>query len=106
MLSEPTQRMENCLNTNWQQLEMLVEILQQHSLEQAEEIFTMYSDPRQKGRIILTEAQFNLVKKVYTRCFISNRFSLNDDQLILQFFMNLKALYSRIQKQHTEAHKA
>jgi len=46
MLSEPTQKMENCLNTNWQQLEMLVAILQQHSHEQAEEIFTIFCDQK------------------------------------------------------------
>jgi hypothetical protein len=41
---------------------------------------------------VLTEAQFNLIKKVYTRCFIRNKFSLGDNQLVTQFFLNLKAL--------------
>lgn len=27
MLSEPSQKLENCLDTNWQQLELLVAVL-------------------------------------------------------------------------------
>ena len=64
-----------------------------------EEIFTMYCDPKQNGKIILNEAQFDLVKKVYTRCNIDNKFSLNDNQMIMQFFMNLKALRQRVERQ-------
>ena len=33
MLSDPTQSIENCGNTNWQYLEMLVATLQQYSSE-------------------------------------------------------------------------
>eukprot|EP00347_Sterkiella_histriomuscorum_P005789 403355263 len=100
MLSEPSQKMENCLNTNWQQLEMLVAILQQLPLDQYEDIFTLHVDPKQNNKVILTETQFNLVRKAYMRSFSQgdNKFSLNDDHMITQFFMNLKAMYHRIQR--------
>ena len=49
----------------------------------SEEIFTIHVDPKHGGKVILTEQQFNLVKKVYTKCFIDNKFSLNDNQMIL-----------------------
>ncbi|CDW78238.1 UNKNOWN [Stylonychia lemnae] len=101
MLSEPAQKLERCLNTNWQQLEMLVAILQQTPIDKSEDIFNLYQDPKQNNRIVLAETQFNLIRKVYTRCYINNKFSLNDDQLIIQFFMNLKALHQRIQKQES-----
>ena len=55
MLSEPTQRIENCKNTNWQLLEMVVVILQQHSAEQADEIFTLHHDPKAMEKLVLTE---------------------------------------------------
>ena len=62
----------------------------------------MHHDLKHPEKVILTESQFNLVKKVYPRGFIDNKFSLNDPQLINQFFMNLKALFYRISRQ-TEA---
>ena len=99
ILSEQTQRLENCKNTNWQLLEMLVAILQQHTAEQTEEIFKMHHDLKHAEKVVLTEAQFNLVKKVYPRGFLDNKFSQNDPQIITQFFMNLKALYVRISRQ-------
>ena len=49
----------------------------------SEEIFTLHLDPKQGNKVILTELQFNLIKKVYTKCFIDNKFSLNDNQLII-----------------------
>ena len=45
----------------------------------SDEIFTLHTDPKQGNKVILTEQQFNLVKKVYTKCFIDNKFSLNDN---------------------------
>ena len=74
--------MEHCSNTNWQHLEMLVASLQEYSPEQVEEILTLHVDQKQGSRIVLTETQFNLVKKVYTKCFLDNKFSLYDNQLI------------------------
>ncbi len=53
------------------------------------------------GKLILTEAQFNLVKKVYTKCFSQvthGRFSLSDNELVMQFFMNLKHLHTIIKR--------
>ena len=78
---------------------IILSALSFESEEQLDEIFTMYCDPKQNGKIILNEAQFDLVKKVYTRCNIDNKFSLNDNQMIMQFFMNLKALRQRVERQ-------
>ena len=78
---------------------MLVAALQEIPEDQVDEVFTMHTDPKQGAKIVLTETQFNLVRKVYTKCFIGNKFSLLDDkQLILQFFLNLKAMQARISK--------
>ena len=91
-------------------LEMVASVLEQYSPKEAQELFTLYSDPRQsggstpatlgiQGKLILTEAQFNLVKKVYPKVYANGqRFSLSDNQLILQFFMNLKSLYGVMAK--------
>jgi hypothetical protein len=51
-----------------------------------------------QGKIILTEPQFNLVKKVYTKSFstVHGRFNLSDNELVLQFFMNIRYLYGLI----------
>ncbi len=55
---------------------------------------------KKHGSIVLSEVQFDIVKKVYTKCFIDNKFSLiNDPQMILQFFKNIKALKNKLQKQ-------
>ena len=64
----------------------------------------MYADPKAAHKVVLSEAQFDLVKKVYMRCFTSagHKFSLTDNQLILQFFMNLKALYTRIHTKQSD----
>jgi len=53
-----------------------------------------------QGKLILTEPQFNLVKKVYAKSFstVHGRFNLSDNELVLQFFMNIKHLYSIIQR--------
>ena len=82
--------------SNLKHLKMLAAILEQYSPQEAAELFVLHSDPKQgggatpatmgiHGKIILTEAQYNLVKKVYPMCFSfgSGRFSLNDNQLIL-----------------------
>jgi len=45
-------------------------------------IFVMHKEQK-SGRIVLTEPQFNLVKKVYTGCFNKDRFSLSDNKLVL-----------------------
>jgi hypothetical protein len=49
--------------------------------EEYEEIFTMHLDPKQQKKVVLTETQFNLVRKMYMRTFTQgdNKFSLNDD---------------------------
>ena len=62
------------------------------------DIFILHCEPR-TGKIVLTEAQFNLVKKVYTRCFVNGRFSLGDNQLVTQFFLNLKAFKDKLNAQ-------
>ena len=96
----------------YKQLEMLNQVLDQYSPEEIRELFILHVDPRQnggttmtlagvpQGRIILTEPQFNLVKKVYTKSFstVHGRFNLSDNELVLQFFMNIKYLYSLIQR--------
>lgn len=100
MQSEQTQSPEQCSNTNWQHLEMLIATLQEIPEDQIDEIFTMQTDPKQGQKIVLTETQFNLVRKVYTKCFIGSKFSLQDDkQLVTQFFLNLRAMKMRILKQ-------
>ena len=58
---------------------MLVAILQEYPDEQMDEIFTMHYDMKQSGKIVLSEMQFDIVKKVYTKCFIDNKFSLIND---------------------------
>jgi hypothetical protein len=63
-----------------------------------DEIFIVHKEPK-SNRIVLTEAQFNLVKKVYTRCFIKDKFSLSDNQLVTQFFLNLKVMRNQMNKQ-------
>ena len=84
------------------QLETLKGVLEHYSAQEAAELFTLYSDTRQQsaGKLVLTEAQFNLVKKVYPKCFSSStgRFSLTDNQIILQFFFNMKHLYGQLQR--------
>ena len=50
--------------------------------------------------MILTEAQFILVKKIYLKAFQGNRWSLSDDQMIKQFFLNLKGTYEKMLKQN------
>lgn len=97
-LSDQTQSLEHCIHTNWQHLEMLIATLQEIPEDQVEEVFTMHLDPKQGNKIVLTETQFNLVRKVYTKCFIGNKFSLMDNQLIMQFFLNLKVMKQRISK--------
>lgn len=85
---------------------MLASILENYSPAEAADLFTLHADPKQSGgsisaalgvtgKIILTEAQFNLVKKVYPKCFSSGmgRFSLTENIMILQFFMNLRTFY-------------
>ncbi len=75
---------------------MLQNVLENYTLEQAEELFVIHSDPKQSGgsisaaigvpgKIILTEAQFNLVKKVYPKGFSggSGRFSLTENTQII-----------------------
>ena len=37
------------------------------------DIFILHTDKKQ-GKIVLSEKQFNLIKKVYTKCFINNQF--------------------------------
>ena len=46
-----------------------------------DDIFELHQSTLNK--IILTEAQFNLVKKVYERSFIEHKFSLTDNSFIL-----------------------
>ena len=79
---------------------MLVSCLQEYSSDQVDEMFMLHVDPKQGNKIVLTETQFNLVKKVYTKCFLENKFSLYDNQLIVQFFLNLKAMHGRINRNH------
>jgi hypothetical protein len=42
-------------------------------------------EPKQNGRMLLTEKQFNLVRKVYMRSFQQGdgKFALNDDQMVM-----------------------
>jgi hypothetical protein len=74
----------------------------------------LHSDPKQastlpgtvgiQGKLILTEAQFNLVKKVYPKCFhAGGRFSLNESSLVFQFFLNLKAFYDMLYKPQAQS---
>ena len=95
----------NLPESNLKHLETLAAVLEQYTREEAEDLLTLHSDPKQvgglimptmgiQGKIILTEGQFNLVKKVYPDCFTGGHFSLKDNHLVLQFFMNLKGLYS------------
>lgn len=57
-------------------------------------------------QILLNEAQFNLIRKVYPRVYQQQAgrtsgtvFTLDDPQMILQFFANLKALYTKIKRE-------
>ena len=80
---------------------MLKSVLEQYSTQEASDLFSLHSDSRPSGgKLVLTEAQFNLVKKVYPKCFSSTtgRFSLNDNQIILQFFFNLKHMHGMLQR--------
>ena len=58
-----------------------MDTLQTYTEDQMDELFIMHAD-KQSGKLVLNETQFNLVKKVYTKCFIDNKFSLNDNQMI------------------------
>ena len=51
------------------QLKMLKSVLAEHIDDP--DIFVLHQD-RKSGKIVLSEKQFNLVKKVYTKCFINN----------------------------------
>ncbi len=55
---------------------MLKSVLAEYENDQ--DIFILHKGKNQ-GKYVLTEKQFNLVKKVYTKCFINNQFSLLDD---------------------------
>ncbi|TNV76338.1 hypothetical protein FGO68_gene11339 [Halteria grandinella] len=96
----------------YKQLEMLNQVLDQYAPEDIRDLFILHVDPRQnggptmtlagvpQGKLILTEPQFNLVKKVYAKSFstVHGRFNLSDNELVIQFFMNIKHLYSIIQR--------
>ena len=56
-------------------------MLKELARECSDEVFELHQNTLNK--IILTEAQYNLVKKVYERSFIENKFSLTDNSFIL-----------------------
>ena len=66
------------MSTGEGQLDTILQALNGYSSSQIEQLFTLYYDPL-KGKIILTEAQFTLVRKIYVNAFINNQWSLADD---------------------------
>ena len=57
----------------------------------------MHFDPM-KRKLVLTEAQFMLVQKVYPSAFQNGAWCLGDDQQLTQIFLNLGHLYERLRK--------
>jgi hypothetical protein len=56
----------------------------------------MHNDPAKQNKLVLTEQQFTLVRKIYLRAFQGNRWSLSDDQQLTQIFLNLKFVYEKV----------
>lgn len=62
------------------QIEILVQALNQYDKQQLEQLFIMHYDPEKQNKLVLTELQFTLLRKVYLRAFQQGRWSLSDDQ--------------------------
>ncbi len=59
---------------------------------EAEQLFVMHYDSLRGNMLVLTEKQFELIKKVYPRAFAGKQWSLKDDQA-KQMLLNLRHLY-------------
>ena len=90
-----TDSLDERLDDNEKELSILKKALSEFILDDA--IFVIHKEPK-SGKFVLTEQQFNLVKKVYTRCFIKDKFSLGDNKLVTQFFLNLKMMRQQMNK--------
>ena len=55
----------------------------------------LHFDPM-KRKLVLTEAQFNLVYQIYPKAFWQGHWSMTDDQMLTQMFLNLRHLYEKV----------
>ena len=77
-----------------QQEEFEIATLKEVAMSSGEEIFVLHKDKR--GKLVLTEQQFNIVKKVYRHSSKDGIFTVQDTDLILQMFKNLRGIRSSI----------
>ena len=69
--------------------------MSQYSDGQLQQLFVMHSNPY-RDKLILTEAQFQLIQNVYPGAIRGGRWSLSDDQQLKQTFVNLFNIYEKV----------
>ena len=73
-----------------EQEEFEIATLKEVALNSGDEVFVLHKD--KKGKLVLTEQQFNIIKKIYRNSSKEGFFTVTNDDLIRQMFLNLKGL--------------
>lgn len=70
--------------------------MSQYDPHQLQQLFVMHYDPYKQNKLVLTEAQFEMVKTIYMGAIRGSRWNLGDDQQLKQTFVNLFNIYEKV----------